>query len=65
MLARSRHPFSYPAYRTFGGKRYRFQGSTDTKRGAVATKKLLQDDGMMVRVVSSKVGGFYLIYGRR
>jgi len=64
-MARARHPFSYPTYRVFSGKRYAFQGSTDTKRGAIVHKKLLQDDGMRVRVIPSKLGGNYLLYGRR
>jgi len=54
--------FIYPKTRKFGGKTFRFQGSADTKRGAIATKKLLQDSGRKVRIIPHYE--VYLIYAR-
>ncbi len=55
--------FQYPPFRIFAGKRFSFQGSADTKRGAVASKKLLQDTGNLVRIVPHY--DVYLLYARK
>ena len=53
----------YPATRKLGGEVFRFNHKADTKRGAVAIKMLLQDDGYLVRIVPHY--DVYLLYTRR
>ncbi len=54
--------FLYSKTRRFGGKVFKFQGSTETKPQANRTAKLLRESGRRVRVV--KHYDVYLIYAR-
>lgn len=54
--------FQYAKQKKFGGKQFRFQGSSESKAGAQRAAKILRDSGKRVRV--TKHYSVWLIYAR-